>query len=351
MINVNIKYSIVVSIYNIEKYISKCVDSIIHQSYKNIEVLLIDDGSKDSSSNICDSYASKDDRIKVIHKQNAGLGLARNTGLENATGDYILFIDGDDFVDLNLIDTVNKYLTNKEYDIVCYDSYDYYNNDKIISVDTNNQVREYNDNEILGYVLPHMIYDIENNTRFQYCAWNKVYRLELLKQTNFKFISERQYISEDFYSNLLLYKDVKSFLALPDKLYYYRKNNLTSLTSTYRSDRLEKNNYQYFESIKIAKEYKYNNLILNNIGFQYFNNMLGTFEMIFNCSLLKNKEKKKNIYNIIKDENFNYIINQLKLSREPLYKKVLVYCLKHKFSRFSYFMLKIKNNIKKINEK
>lgn len=86
----DIKYSIVVSIYNIEKYISKCIESIINQTYTNIELILVDDGSKDSSGSICDSYATKDNRIKVIHKQNAGLGMARNTGLENATGDDIL---------------------------------------------------------------------------------------------------------------------------------------------------------------------------------------------------------------------------------------------------------------------
>ena len=137
----DIKYSIVVSIYNIEKYISKCIESIINQTYTNIELILVDDGSKDSSGSICDSYALKDNRIKVIHKQNAGLGMARNTGLENATGDYILFIDGDDFIDLKLLETVNKYLSDKKYDIVSYDSVDYYSDDKIISVDSNNKVR------------------------------------------------------------------------------------------------------------------------------------------------------------------------------------------------------------------
>ena len=343
----DIKYSIVVSIYNIEKYISKCIESIINQTYSNLELILVDDGSKDSSSSICDSYALKDNRIKVIHKTNAGLGMARNTGLENATGDYILFIDGDDFIELNLLETVNKYLTNKKYDIVSYDSTDYYSDERIVSIDTKNEVREYKDNEILDYVLPHMMYDLKGTSRFHSCAWNKVYNLELLRSINFKFVSERQYISEDFYSNLLLYKYVKSFLALPNKLYYYRKNNTTSLTSTYRLDRLEKNNYQYFESIKLAKEYGYNDLIINNIGFQYFNNMLGTFEMILNCTSLNKKEKKTNIYNIIKDKDFNFIVNQLKLSEEPFYKKTLIYCLKHKLCKLSYFMLNTKNNLKR----
>ena len=259
----DIKYSIVVSIYNIEKYISKCIESIINQTYSNLELILVDDGSKDSSSSICDSYALKDNRIKVIHKTNAGLGMARNTGLLNATGDYILFIDGDDFIELNLLETVNKYLTNKKYDIVSYDSSDYYSDERIVSIDTKNEVREYKDNEILDYVLPRMMYDLKGTSRFHSCAWNKAYNLELLRSINFKFVSERQYISEDFYSNLLLYKYVKSFLALPNKLYYYRKNNTTSLTSTYRLDRLEKNNYQYYESIKLAKEYGYNDLLSN----------------------------------------------------------------------------------------
>ena len=89
----NIKISIVVAIYNIEKYLPRCLNSIVNQSYKNLEIILIDDGSIDNSSSICDAFSRNDKRIKVIHKRNEGLGFARNTGLDIATGDYIAFFD------------------------------------------------------------------------------------------------------------------------------------------------------------------------------------------------------------------------------------------------------------------
>lgn len=342
----DLKYSLVVSIYNIEKYVSKCIDSIIHQTYKNIEILLIDDGSTDKSKLICDEYALKDDRVKVIHKENAGLGMARNTGLENATGDYILFIDGDDFIDMQLIEVCDKYLKENQYDILAYDFFLYYD-DNHIETNGNCKSKLYSKKEIKEIVLPFMIYDIDNSKRIHGSAWNKAYRVNFLKKINFKFVSERKYISEDLYSNLLLYNEVNTFLVISEKLYYYRKNNNNSLTSTYRSDRFEKNNFQYYESIKISKELEYCDIIINNLGFQYLSNMLGAFELILNCSSLSKKEKKKEIYRIIKDKDFNYIVNQLKLTNEPLYKKTLVHSLQHKSVKLSYFMLNIKNKLKR----
>ena len=91
--------SIIVPVYNIEKYINRCIDSIIKQSYKKIEVIIIDDGSTDNSSKIIDNYPQKDSRIKVIHKENGGLSSARNEGMKYASGDFLCFIDGDDYID------------------------------------------------------------------------------------------------------------------------------------------------------------------------------------------------------------------------------------------------------------
>ena len=89
--------SVIVAVYNIEEYLPRCVDSILAQTYRNLEIILVDDGSKDQSGSICDSYAEKDRRIKVIHKKNGGLSDARNAGMDAATGEYIGFVDGDDW--------------------------------------------------------------------------------------------------------------------------------------------------------------------------------------------------------------------------------------------------------------
>ena len=97
----NDKVSIIIPVYKVEKYIDKCIQSIMNQTYRNIEIILVDDGSPDSCGEICDYYAKKDNRVKVVHKMNGGLSDARNYGIEVATGKYILFVDSDDWVELD----------------------------------------------------------------------------------------------------------------------------------------------------------------------------------------------------------------------------------------------------------
>ena len=100
--------SVIIPVYKVEKYLNKCVDSVLNQTYKNLEIILVDDGSPDKCPEICDEYAKKDDRIKIIHKQNGGLSDARNVGIEKSTGEYITFIDSDDYVDSNYIEQLYK---------------------------------------------------------------------------------------------------------------------------------------------------------------------------------------------------------------------------------------------------
>ena len=110
--------SIIIPVYNVEKYLNKCLNSVIEQTYKNIEVILIDDGSTDNSGKICDEYAKNDIRIKIIHQQNGGVSTARNNGLEHATGKYITFVDSDDYIEKEMIETMAKKIMKKNADIV-----------------------------------------------------------------------------------------------------------------------------------------------------------------------------------------------------------------------------------------
>ena len=100
--------SVIVPVYNVEKYLNKCLDSIISQTYTNLEIILIDDGSTDNCGKICDEYASKDKRIKVIHKENAGVSSARNYGIQCATGDWIMFVDSDDWIEFDAINSIRR---------------------------------------------------------------------------------------------------------------------------------------------------------------------------------------------------------------------------------------------------
>ena len=110
------KFSVVVPIYNVEKYLNKCVESILNQTYKDFELILVDDGSPDHCPEICDEYAERDARVRVIHKENEGLVAARNTGIKEAKGEYICYVDGDDWIANNLLETVWKKAL-KNYDV------------------------------------------------------------------------------------------------------------------------------------------------------------------------------------------------------------------------------------------
>ena len=130
------KISVIVSIYNIEKYIQRAVESICAQTYSNLEIILVDDGSTDSSGRICDEYAKKDNRIRVIHKKNGGLSSARNEGIKAATGEYIAFVDGDDWVDKSMYEDMLKAMYTYDADIaIC--NYKAVGKEHIIDTSTN----------------------------------------------------------------------------------------------------------------------------------------------------------------------------------------------------------------------
>ena len=131
-----IKISVIVPIYNVEKYLKKCLDSIIYQSLKDIEIIMVDDGSTDSCSQICDYYSSLDERIKVVHKENQGLGLARNTGLDIAKGKYVTFIDSDDYISIDYLKKVYNVAEENKADVV-YSGFANLNNDGIVEFSPN----------------------------------------------------------------------------------------------------------------------------------------------------------------------------------------------------------------------
>ena len=125
------KVSIVVPIYNVEKYLEQCIDSIINQTLKEIEIILVDDGSPDNCPQICDDYVKKDSRIKVVHKTNGGLSSARNAGIEIATGDYIGFVDSDDYIELDMYEKMYNIAIENNVDFVMSDYYSVSNEGKV----------------------------------------------------------------------------------------------------------------------------------------------------------------------------------------------------------------------------
>lgn len=191
--------SVVVPVYKVENYLNKCVDSIINQTHKNLEIILVDDGSPDNCGNICDEYAKKDKRIKVIHKENGGLSDARNAGIEIATGKYITFIDSDDYVDNNYAELLYKTIIKDCTDIVISSNKVVYETGTILEKATNEE-------SVLEpkVVLERILYD----DGIDLSAWAKLYKTDFFKEikypkgrlfedaaTTYKLISKSKKIS------------------------------------------------------------------------------------------------------------------------------------------------------------
>ena len=176
-----IELSIVIPVYNVKAYLSRCLDSVLHQVRENWEIIVIDDGSTDGSSDICDDYAMSNDMIRVYHKKNGGLSSARNCGIDHASGSYILFVDSDDFVIENSLSGLVNDAINGEYDIVIGKSYTYYS-DKRFSpvVDYNMQASEWRGVEFLNYASM-------NYKHMTFCAQFCLYNRDFIEKSHYRF--------------------------------------------------------------------------------------------------------------------------------------------------------------------
>lgn len=211
--------SVIIPVYKVEKYLRQCVDSVLAQTYHNLEIILIDDGSPDSSGDICEEYAGRDSRIRVIHQENGGLSKARNTGLSNAHGEYITFIDSDDFVDPRYVETLLKMTTENDASISCID-FKYFRDNDITTPDRRTHYIHISDN---SEYLEGILYQAIGNT----AAWGRLYKNSVFETE--RFTEGILYEDLDLIYRLLLSKG--KVVWSDAKLYYYRKNPQSILHS------------------------------------------------------------------------------------------------------------------------
>lgn len=339
------KVTIIVPVYNVEKYLDRCLTSIVNQTYKNLEILLIDDGSPDNCPIICDEWAKKDNRIRVIHKKNAGLGMARNTGIDNATGEYICFFDSDDYVELDVIEKCYIKAIQFNSDIVTYGFCSVSSNGEVVKKHIPNVKKEFFEGEeIQSYILPNMIAPnmlTGEITNLWMSMCGALFSMKMIKSLNWRLVSERDIISEDLYSLLCLYKGIKRVVVIPEAYYYYCEN-VVSLTHTYREDRFIKIKYFYNECLKVCKEANYSKEIENQLAYPFVSNIIGTLKIIV-LSNLKNIEKKKKIKEILSDAFLQKILKGMNIEKESINRKIFIKVIRAKCYFLCYFMLKIKS--------
>lgn len=264
------KVSIIVPIYKVEKYIARCVDSILQQTYSNLEVILVNDGSPDNCGKIADHYREKDARIKVIHKQNGGLSDARNKGMELATGAFTMFVDSDDWLNKNMIKTMMNSGLNFKADVIQTAFYYAYDDQLLID-------HRYYKTSDPSVLLDNkaLMYELVKNEKVKNFAWGKLYKTELIKHIPFK----TGVLFEDVFWAHQVMQQVDSFLILHEPLFYYYQRK-DSIVATYSPNSLdiikglkERHHFieQYYEEL-VDESYKtilqtclvhYNLLVIN----------------------------------------------------------------------------------------
>ena len=233
----NCLFSIIVPIYNVEKYIVKCIESILLQSFKNFELILVDDGSPDHCGEICDMYAEKDNRISVIHKKNGGLSSARNSGLKQAHGQYVMFVDSDDWLLPDALEEISNGCKSFP-DLVVFNFQYHYENDSIAISSSLPKKDTETAEEYMQDVAQYKLFD-------NLIACNKVYRRELLKDNSIQFIEGILHEDGPFFHTTLSFAETVVFVDKP--LYSYRKGRPDAITSN--------STYRNFESLIKGIEY------------------------------------------------------------------------------------------------
>ena len=278
--------SIIVPIYNAEKYLNKCIDSLVNQTKKEIELILINDGSTDNSENVIKSY--KDKRIKYFKNKNQGIGKTRNFGIDKATGKYIIFVDSDDYLDLNACEELYKKIEKEKADLVVCDFYrDIDGNlEEVIIPSFDTSSLKENKNLLLDINL---------------APWNKIYKTKLIKDNNIKFIENLKYEDAPFVVDVIKFS--KKIAKLNEKLNYYVIHNNSE--TTVRDEKV-------FDIIKII------DLIRNKFTGSDFKEVLDilTVSILMNYNIQQRVQKDWNVGKRFINASFTYLNQNI-----PNYKK------------------------------
>lgn len=294
--------SVIIPVYNVEQYLDCCIQSIQNQTYNDLEIILVDDGSPDRCPQICDEYAKNDKRIKVIHKKNAGQGLARNDGLDIARGEYFIFVDSDDFLAENAIELLVKASEKGKYDMVyaaLYNNWTPENGGTILYSfnETKNGKKEIA--EALTDLTASQWNDPKPAIRFM-GACGYLIRTSIIRENRLSFRSEREVGSEDLAFLYDLYPYINSIRYIPEPLYFYRLN-INSTSHVFQGEkhisRID-TALQYLLDSYISQEYK-------EIQYSIYKHIIRTSGIIFEKILKSNLplSEKRNLTHRISNKN------------------------------------------------
>lgn len=333
--NIKPKISIIVPIYNAEKHLCKCIESILSQTFTDFELLLINDGSKDHSGQICEDFARKDIRVKVFHQSNEGVSSARNKGLDNSCGQYICFIDADDWVEQEYL---NAFFT------------DALQEDEFLFV-VQNIFQENKNNTLIFFEFPDKIF---NQNEFEVLFWHvrlinfgapfaKLYSLDIIKKYSIYF-DEHLSCGEDLLFMLKYLKYINNINMLSKSYYHYRYSSVYSLSQLYNSFEQE---YYLFLEIKKRLIEIYILFNMHKYTLKNINERIGGFLVRSIHSMYMSKNKKKYFERILILKNINTIeniicINSFQRKQNSFFEKISTFLFNNKF----YFLFDLYSNFR-----
>lgn len=342
--------SIIVPVYNTENYLEKCLYSLVNQTYKNIEIIIIDDGSTDNSMNIIQKFVLADNRVKVISQKNQGLSGARNTGMNNANGDYIMFIDSDDWIE---IDTCEKAINASEKynaDVVFWSYIKEFSNsqkDNYLFDKTEIIWSEKNINQLSRRMVGLVGDELANPQSIDnlVTAWGKLYKKSVIGDV--RFTDTKIIGTEDALFNIEVFLGINSAVYIPDLLSHYRKDNESSLTHNYKK-KLVSRWKEMYSRIKFLLDRndmsrEYYDALKNRICF----GLIGLGISLAEDKKMSFKEKKKEIYNILSMKHYQIALKDLDFSYLPIQWKVFFKLAKNNNALLLLWLLEIMDYLRK----
>jgi glycosyltransferase involved in cell wall biosynthesis len=321
------KITVIVPVFDVEDYLAECVNSVIEQTYKNLEIILVDDGSKDSSLDICNDFAKKDKRVKVIHKKNKGVSSARNSALDISSGDFIVFVDGDDFIAKDMIELLYKNLIKNKCDISICSYVEYFGNTR--KVESTNKTKFMSS----FFGLESILYQCQISNS----PWAKLYKKSLFDGIRFP---EDVSVAEDLEVAYKVFSSAKNIIVSPSKKYYYRLRSGSAVNSQFNLKRMD--SLVVLDRILLSSSAKQPKLVAAVENRSFMEAIFILSSMPLRKKKLKLEEKvcknliKKYRHNVINDKKSRLVYRIYALvSYLSCDSLIALYKLKSAFRRFS----------------
>ena len=339
--------SIIVPVFNVENQLDRCVESLINQTFTDIEIILVDDGSTDSSPTICDNYCQRDSRVRVIHKTNEGLGLARNSGLDISQGHFVAFIDSDDYVKENMFEELYNKAIETRADAVISGGFITVKHNGDIRIDREIDCEIIYDGNTRQLALEMMgsLPKYKKDSVYEMSACKGIYRREILENNKIRFQSERTVISEDLVFHFDFFQSAKRVVIVPE-VYYYYCEHLSSLTKKYQKDRFNRNVafYQYMKTV--LKKYEY-----EDKDYLYVDRMLIARSRVAISQIVMqyhriNRTVKQEILDICNSQVLKEVLMDYPIYMLPLKQRIFAWAMKKK-EWITLYILTCLNMLKK----